>query len=43
MYQYLIRVFENGESFIDSIWADNSRDAIEIGEDKYPTAIVVLV
>lgn len=38
MYKYEIRVIENGVTFYDDVWADNSRDAIESGEYKYPHA-----
>lgn len=38
MYKYEIKVIENGVTFYDDIWADNSRDAIESGEYKYPYA-----
>lgn len=38
MYKYEIRVIENGVTFYDDVWADNSRDALETGEIKYPYA-----
>lgn len=38
MYKYEIKVTENGVTFYDDVWADNSRDAIETGECKYPLA-----
>jgi hypothetical protein len=38
MYKYEIKVIENGVTFYDDVWADNSRDAIETGEYKYPHA-----
>lgn len=38
MYQYELKITENGNVFYDVIWADNSRDAMETGEIKYPNA-----
>lgn len=38
MYRYTIEVQENGVTFFDSFYADNSREAIEIGYEKYPHA-----
>lgn len=38
MYKYEIKVIENGVTFYDNVWADNSRDALETGEGKYPYA-----
>ena len=38
MYRYTIEVQENGVTFFDSFYADNSREAIEFGYDKYPHA-----
>lgn len=42
MYLYGLRIIEDGVTFFDDIWADNSRDAIESGELKYPNAFVEL-
>lgn len=41
MYLYSLKIIENGVTFFDDVWADNSKEAIEIGEDKYPHAIIV--
>lgn len=41
MYRYTIEVQENGVTFFDSFYADNSRKAIEIGYEKYPHADIV--
>ena len=38
MYSFYIAVYVNGIDFIDIIWADNSRDAIECGYEIYPNA-----
>ena len=38
MYLYNIIVYEYGIEFEDSVWADNSREAIEIGYELYPDA-----
>lgn len=38
MYKYEIKVTENGVTFYDDVWAENSRDALETGECKYPHA-----
>lgn len=38
MYYIELRIIENGIEFYDNVWADNSREAIEIGEEKYPYA-----
>lgn len=38
MYHYELEIIENGKIFYDEVWADNSREAIEDGYDKYPYA-----
>lgn len=38
MYCFNIIVYEHGIEFEDTIWADNSRDAIECGYEMYPDA-----
>lgn len=38
MYHYELEIIENGKTFYDEVWADNCREAIEDGYDKYPYA-----
>lgn len=38
MYRYELEIIENGNTFYDNVWADNSREAIEDGYEKYPHA-----
>lgn len=38
MYRYELEIKENGTIFYETIWADNSREAICDGELKYPNA-----
>ncbi len=38
MYQYELKITENGNVFYDDIWADNCKEAKEFGEMKYPHA-----
>ena len=38
MYRYIIIIYENGIEFEDSVWADDSREAIEYGYEMYPDA-----
>ena len=42
MYLYELKIIDNGITFFDDIWADNSRDAVESGELNYPNAFVEL-
>mgnify|MGYP006967263192 CR=1 FL=1 len=36
MYRYGLEIIENGVTFYDYVYADNSREAIELGFEKYP-------
>jgi hypothetical protein len=41
MYHYELEIIVNGSTFYDEVWADNSKEAIEDGYDKYPYALSV--
>lgn len=41
MFLFDIVIYEYDIEFIVSIWADDSRDAIECGYEMYPDAIYV--
>ena len=38
MYRYEVEIVENGETYVEYIWADNRQEAREIAEIKYPNA-----
>ena len=43
MYLYELKIIENGEELYNDIWADNGREALEIGEMMYPKADVYVL
>jgi hypothetical protein len=43
MYLYSFKVIENGVEFYDDVWADNSVDAYESAEIRYPNAEMIII
>ena len=43
MYLYELKIIKNGEELYEDVWADNGRDALEIGEMMYPEADVYVL
>lgn len=41
MYKYQIEVVENGVTSFHDLWADNGREAVELGQMMFPHATFV--
>lgn len=42
MYKFRVLINDNGNTFHQVVWADNSRDAVQSVEEDYPNAFVTI-